>query len=80
MLEPRTAFAQVRSQALDRALLGRWRVLRVGDLTCSLPLREGERLAEVRFYRLELASAVGRATAAPSVAKVAEVTYTSSEA
>jgi hypothetical protein len=65
---------------LDRALLGRWPLLRVGDLTCSLPLREGERLAEVRFYRLELANALDPASAAPPVDEVSEVTHTSSEA
>lgn len=52
---------------------------RVCDLASSLPLREGERLAEVRFRRLELANAVGRASVAPPVAEVRGVTYSSSE-
>jgi len=53
---------------------------RVCDLASSLPLREGELLAEVRFCRLELANAVARASAAPPLAEVGGVTYTSSEA
>ena len=80
MLEPTSAFVRVRSQALDRVLFWSPRVLRVGDLACSVPPREDERLAKVRFYRLEIANAVVRASAAPPVAEVGEVAYTSNEA
>ena len=51
---------------------------RVCDLAFSLPMRESERLAEVRFCCLELANAVGRASAAPPIAEVGGVTHTSS--